>query len=412
MRDDIVIVGGGQAALSCAARLREGGHQGAVVMIGAEPWLPYQRPPLSKAYLLGKTEAGRLGLRAPEFFDTQRIAVRTGTRVHRIDRAGRAVELADGERLEYGRLVLATGSRARTLPETVAGGLDGVFTLRGIDDAERLRAALADAGRVLVVGGGYIGLEVAAIAAQTGRALTVVEQTDRLLRRVACAQTAAAVGALHGAHGVDVRTGASLARLMGDGSRVRAAVLDDGSTVAADLVLVGIGGIANDDLAAAAGLAVDGGILVDASCRTSDPAIFAAGDCAVFPFAGRRVRLESVQNAVDQGIAVADALLGRDVAYAPVPWFWSDQYDAKLQSVGLALDYDRVIPVAAARAGGWAFWYFRAGTAVAVDTINDARTHMAARRLFASGAALSPDHLLSSQFDLMQYVRADARAAS
>ncbi|MEP6057754.1 MAG: FAD-dependent oxidoreductase, partial [Nitratireductor sp.] len=203
MRDDIVIVGGGQAALSCAARLREGGHQGAVVMIGAEPWLPYQRPPLSKAYLLGKTEAGRLGLRAPEFFDTQRIAVRTGTRVHRIDRAGRAVELADGERLEYGRLVLATGSRARTLPETVAGGLDGVFTLRGIDDAERLRAALADAGRVLVVGGGYIGLEVAAIAAQTGRAATVVEQTDRLLRRVACAQTAAAVGALHGAHGVD-----------------------------------------------------------------------------------------------------------------------------------------------------------------------------------------------------------------
>lgn len=408
MFTDIVIVGGGQAGLSCATRLRDGGHDGAIMIIGDEPWLPYQRPPLSKAYLLGKTNAERLALRSSEFFDKAGITLRTATRVRRIDRDRRELELDDGSRLGYGRLVLATGSRARSLSEAVAVGLEGIFSLRAICDAERLRDGLTVATNVLVVGGGYIGLEVAAIAAQLGRTVTIVEQADRLLQRVACSQTAASVRELHSAYGVGIKTLTGVAQLSGDGTRVTRALLNDGTTVPADLVLVDIGGIANDELAASAGLAVRNGIVVDASCRTSDPDIFAIGDCAVFPFAGRLIRLESVQNAVDQGIAVADAILGRPVVYNPVPWFWSDQYDAKLQSVGLALDYDRVIVVEAERAGGKAFWYFRACEAVAVDTINDAKTHMAARRLFGSGARLTPELLLTPQFDLMQHVRAVA----
>ncbi len=411
MRDDVVIIGGGQAALSCAVHLREAGHEGAIAIVGEEPWPPYQRPPLSKAFLQGQTTVDRLIFRPPEFFETFRISVRTRQRVMRIDRARQMIELSGGETLGYAKLVVATGSRARTLPKDVTQGLAGLFTLRSIDDAVVLRQALIDASRVLVIGAGYIGLEVAAVSAGLGHQVTVVEIADRILKRVACAQTAQAIGDLHMTHGVKLITGAGLDRFSTSGGRVTGALLTDGTEIPADLVVVGIGGAANDELAAASGLEVRNGIVVDQFCRTSDPNVLAAGDCAVFPFDRRMVRLESVQNAVDQGIAVAHVIAGRPAEYKPIPWFWSDQYDAKLQSVGLPFDYDQVVALRTARANGSAFWYLRAGNAVAVDTINDGKTHMAARRLFGSNARLTADLLLNPQFDLMQHVRTAQPAA-
>jgi len=245
-----------------------------------------------------------------------------------------------------------------------------------------------------------------------GHQVTVVEVADRILNRVACAQTAQVVADLHIGHGVKLITRIGLDRFSASGGRVTGALLTDGSEIPADLVVVGIGGAANDELAATSGLAVANGIVVDRFCQTSDPNIFAAGDCAIFPFEGRMVRLESVQNAIDQGIAVANVIAGKPAEYKPVPWFWSDQYDAKLQSVGLPFDYDQVIALRTARADGSAFCYVRAGHAIAVDTINDAKTHMAARRMFESNGRLPAELLLNPQFDLIQHVRTGLQEAS
>lgn len=412
MRDDVVIIGGGQAALSCAVRLRESGHEGEIAIVGEERWLPHQRPPLSKTFLVGKMDIDRLSLRPQEFFEKSRIVVHTGQRVIRIDRSRQEVELSGGGRLGYAKLVMATGSRARTLPNDSTKDLAGLLTLRTIDDAEVLRQALIDASRVLVIGAGYIGLEVAAISAGMGHQVTVVEIADRILNRVACAQTAQVVADLHMGHGVKLLTRIGLDRFSASGGRVTGALLTDGSEIPADLVVVGIGGAANDELAAASGLAVANGIVVDRFCQTSDPNILAAGDCAKFPFEERMVRLESVQNAIDQGIAVANVIAGKPAEYKPVPWFWSDQYDAKLQSVGLPFDYDQVIALRTARADGSAFCYVRAGHAIAVDTINDAKTHMAARRMFGSNGRLPAELLLNPQFDLIQHVRTGLQEAS
>ena len=412
MRDDVVIIGGGQAALSCAVRLRESGHEGEIAIVGEERWLPYQRPPLSKTFLVGRMDIDRLSLRPQEFFEKSRIVVHTGQRVIRIDRSRQEVELSGGGRLGYAKLVMATGSRARTLPNDSTKDLAGLLTLRTIDDAEVLRQALIDASRVLVIGAGYIGLEVAAISAGMGHQVTVVEIADRILNRVACAQTAQVVADLHMGHGVKLLTRIGIDRFSASSGRVTGALLADGSEFPADLVVVGIGGVANDELAAASGLAVANGIVVDRFCQTSDPNILAAGDCAKFPFEERMVRLESVQNAIDQGIAVANVIAGKPAEYKPVPWFWSDQYDAKLQSVGLPFDYDQVIALRTARADGSAFCYVRAGHAIAVDTINDAKTHMAARRMFGSNGRLPAELLLNPQFDLIQHVRTGLQEAS
>lgn len=412
MQDDVVIVGGGQAGLSCAARLRERGYQGDVTIVGEEPWPPYQRPPLSKAYLLGQTTSERLQLRSREFYEKAGIALRLGQSVSRIDRTARRVEFPDGDALGYGKLVFATGSRARTLPQSARSGLEGIFTLRSIADADALRQALRKSTSVAIVGGGYIGLEVASVCARMGHKVTVIEMAGRILNRVASAQTAEAVRRLHQRHKVRIVTDAKLCAFLEQDGRVAGISLIDGTEFDADLALVGIGGVANAELAAAAGLVVDGGVVVDEFGRTSDPDIHAVGDCAVFPFAGRPIRLESVQNAIDHGAAVADVLVGQPSKYDPTPWFWSDQYDTKLQTVGLPLDYEEAVSVQPENGDGFACWYFKDGYAVAVDTLNDAKTHMASRRLFSAGVKLSRDEILSPNFDLPQYARANVKSTS
>jgi 3-phenylpropionate/trans-cinnamate dioxygenase ferredoxin reductase subunit len=385
MRARIVVVGAGQAGASLAAKLRALGHDGPLTLIGAEPAPPYQRPPLSKAYLKGELARERLYLRPESFYAAHGVELLTGLRVAAIDRRARTVLLSDGSRLPYDRLALTTGSAPRRLPAGIGGDLDGVLVMRSLADADALAARLAPGARALVVGGGYIGLEAAAVMVEAGLDVTLIEVAARILSRVAAPATADRIRALHRAHGVDLREGTGLARLHGEGGRLTGATLADGKTHAADLALVGIGVAPETDLAEAAGLIVENGVRVDVAGRTSDPDVFAAGDCASFPHAGRLIRLESVPHAIDHGEAVAAAMLDHDVAYLARPWFWSDQYDVKLQIAGLNDGWQRTVVREGPRPGSASVWYYAGPRLLAVDALNDPRAYMTAKRWIEAG---------------------------
>lgn len=387
---DIVVIGAGQAGAALAARLRALGHQGAITLIGEEPSPPYQRPPLSKAYLLGDMPAERLWLRAPSFYAEAAITLRLGAPVTAIDRATRQVSVG-GATLGYDHLVLATGSVPRRLPAGRGGALAGVYTVRTLADVDAMRPEFAAGRRLVVIGGGYVGLEAAAIASKLGLEVTVVEIAPRILQRVAAPETSDWIRALHVGHGVQILEGIGLERLEGEG-RVSAAVLTDGRVLPCDFVVAGLGILPATDLAAAAGLALDNGIAVDELGRTSDPAIWAAGDCASFPWQGGRLRLESVQNAIDQAEAVAANILGAGQPYRPKPWFWSDQYDVKLQIAGLNTGYDRVV-TRGPEGGSVSFWYYRGATLLAVDAMNEPRAYMVGKRLIEAGQSPAPEQV-------------------
>lgn len=396
----IVIVGAGQAGASLAARLRALGHRGPLTLIGEEPALPYQRPPLSKAYLKGELPAERLHLRPASFYAAEAIDLRTGVRVTAIDRRAREVALSDGTRLPWDRLALTTGAAPRRLPEGMGGDLDGVLVLRNLADADALAARLKPQARALVVGGGYIGLEAAAALRGAGLAVTLIETAPRILARVAAPETADYFRALHLSHGVDLREGTGLARLVGTDGRLTDAILSDGTDLPVDLALVGIGVAPETDLAQAAGLAIENGVAVDAAGRSSDPAIFAAGDCASFPLGEVRIRLESVPHAIDQAEVVAAAMLGQPVAYEARPWFWSDQYDVKLQIAGLNFGWRRIVVRPGARPGSQSVWYFDGALLLAVDAMNDPRAFMTARRWIEAGRSPDPDLVADPATDL------------
>jgi 3-phenylpropionate/trans-cinnamate dioxygenase ferredoxin reductase subunit len=384
----VVIVGAGQAGAALAARLRALGHAGEIVMLGDEPAPPYQRPPLSKAYLLGEMEEERLWLRSPDFWAENNIDLRLGQPVTSLDPVGKSITIG-GEVLAYDALALTTGSTPRRLPAAIGGDLQGVYTVRTLADVDAMRAEFLPDRKVIIVGGGYIGLEAAAVAAKLGLHVTVLEMAPRILQRVASPQTSDYVRALHQAHGVTVLEETGLDRLVGDG-HVTGALLKDGRTLPADFVIVGVGITPNTQLAEAAGLVIENGIATDALGRTSDPAIWAAGDCASFPWRGGRLRLESVGNAIDQAEAVAANILGAAQPYEAKPWFWSDQFDLKLQIAGLNTGYDHI----ATRQGegeAVSFWYYRGETLLAVDAMNDARAYMVGKRLIEGGKSPSPD---------------------
>lgn len=386
MNGRVVIVGAGQAAASCIAALRAVDATRPIILIGEESSLPYQRPPLSKSGLTGSVPADGLLIRPESWYEG--IALRLDCRVEEISRRDGRITLGNGERLAYDQLLLCTGSRARRLDREAGGDLDGVHTLRSLADAARLNAELLPGRRLLVIGGGYIGLEVAAAARSRGLSVQLVEAGPRLLGRVASVATAEHFRALHSARGVEIRESTSVRRLIGKG-RVQRAILSDGTEGEVDVVVVGIGGLANDELAARAGLETANGIVVDAHCRTGDPDILAAGDCASFPLNGRSVRLESVQNACDQGEIAAATLSGQPRAYAPVPWFWSDQYETKLQIVGIGQGHDTVVERPGKRNGAKSIWYFRGDELLAVDAIDDPSSYMIGRRLLTTG--IRPD---------------------
>lgn len=396
----IVVVGAGQAGASIVETLRAEGHAGPVTLLGDEGAAPYQRPPLSKKYLLGEMTRDRLLLRPEAFFAERGIDVRPEAGVASVDAGAKTLTLSDGETLAWDKLAFATGARPRLLPAELGGALAGVHPVRTLADVDAMRAAFEPGRRLLVVGGGYIGLEAAAVAAKLGLSVTVIEAAPRILGRVACAETAAWFAALHRGHGVDLREGVGLRRLEGEAGRLTHAVLADGGTLEVDFAVVGIGVLPNTELAEAAGCALDNGIAVDAACRTSVADVFAAGDCASFPWRGARVRLESVPNAIDQGAACARAMLGVETAYDPSPWFWSDQYDVKLQIAGLAKDWTRIVTRPGARDGSVGHWYFRGPELIAVDAMNDPRGYMTGKRWLEAGHSPDPEALADPARDL------------
>jgi 3-phenylpropionate/trans-cinnamate dioxygenase ferredoxin reductase subunit len=392
----VIVVGAGQAGSSCVAKLRNGGFDGQITLIGEEPVPPYQRPPLSKAYLMGDMTQERLLLRPAAFYDENDIQLRMKTRVDAIDAAKQTISVG-AETLHYDDLVLTTGSIPNRLPDRICGALDGVFVVRDLADVDAMAPRFVDGEKVLIVGGGYIGLEAASVAAKLGLQVTLVEMADRILQRVAAPETSDFFRDLHIKHGVDLREGVGLEHLVGD-TAVNGAQLTDGTKLDVNFVIVGVGIAPSTGLALAAGLALENGIKVDAHGRSSDPHIWAAGDCASFPYRDTRIRLESVPNAIDQAEVVADNIMGASKGYVAKPWFWSDQYDVKLQIVGLNTGYDRV--VTRRKGDAVSFWYYEGTTLLAVDAANDPRGYMVGKRLIEAGKSPDPEAIVDPDTDL------------
>ncbi|MEM6729758.1 MAG: FAD-dependent oxidoreductase [Pseudomonadota bacterium] len=400
--DRIIVIGAGQAGASLTGKLRALGHEGEITLIGEEPAPPYQRPPLSKKYLLGEMPLERMYLKAEESYAEAEISLRLGQAVTAVDTAARIVKLGD-ENLAYDQLAFTTGSVPRRLPASIGGDLKNVFLVRTLADVDAMSPAFKEGARVLIIGGGYIGLEAAAVAAMKGLKATLIEAADRILKRVAAPETSDYFRALHTGHGVDMRESVSLTRLTGDGV-VTGAELSDGTTLDIDFAIVGVGIDPATALAEGADIACENGITVDDLGRTSAPGVWAAGDCASFPYRGAPTRLESVPHAIDQAEAVAENMLGADKPYLAKPWFWSDQYDVKLQIAGLNTGYDRVV----VREGekGQSNWYFRGAELLAVDAMNDARGYMIGKRLIEAGKSPAPEALADPATDLKALLKA------
>ena len=396
MYEHIVIAGAGQAAVQAVDTLRRRGFTGKLSMVGDEPWLPYQRPPLSKKYLAGALERERLIIRPAQFFAAHQVDTQLGRRVSEILRREQRVRLDDNTLLAYDALLLATGSRPRSLaaPGTE---LAGVHVLRTLADADRIRAECAPGGRMVIIGGGYIGLEVAATARGLGLEVTVLEMAERVMSRVTCAQVSAFYESEHARQGVRILCNARVRALAADprSGRVRAVLTEEGGEHPADIVIVAVGVAPADELARAAGIECENGIVTDVHCRTSQEAIYAAGDCAshLNRQYGRHLRLESVDNAFEQGSTVALNLLGTATAHDKVPWFWSDQFDLKLVIVGVSHGYDTVILRGAPASRSFSACYLRGGELIAIDTVNQPKDQMAARKLIAAHVRPNPDKL-------------------
>ncbi len=405
----VLIVGAGQAGFQVAASLRMEGYEGPIRLIGDEPNLPYQRPPLSKGFLIGHQDIDATVLRPLAFYQSHRIDLMTGEKVIAIDRLAGSVSLASGVTLPYEALVLAVGARNRALP--VKGvELDGVCYLRTDAEAVEIRQRLEQARDIVVIGGGFIGLELAAAARSLGKSVRVLEVQSRLMPRVVSPILSDFYRDVHTSQGVEISLGIALSEIAGNHGKVSGIVLNDGAVCPADLVLVGIGVVPNIELAPDAGLSVSNGIVVDENLRTEDQSIYAIGDCAYHPnpfadpsgnsFGGARVRIESVQNAVDQAKCIAAAIVGRSEKYRAVPWFWTDQFDIKLQMAGLSGGCDRVVTRGELESRKFSVFYFRDGRLAAVDSVNRPGDHLAGRKLIAAGTKITPEQAADPSVDL------------
>jgi 3-phenylpropionate/trans-cinnamate dioxygenase ferredoxin reductase subunit len=405
----IVIIGAGQASVQAAEALRTSGFEGSITLLGNEPYGPYHRPPLSKAWLAGEMDSAQLVMRAPEILARKNIELRTNVTVTAIDRAAKQVILSDGSSLPYTGLVLATGSTPRSLP-LPGGDAQGVFALRSRDDAsaitERMALCIEKQLPVIVIGGGFIGLEVAATARKKGLSVTVLEAAPRLLGRVLAPMLSDWYADLHRSHGATLVLDARIAAIETDAQNAVTGVrMADGHVYPAGLVVVGIGVAANDQLAVAAGLECERGIVVDACSRTSDPAIVAAGDCTARRLPdGNLIRLESVQNATEQGKSAAAALLGTDKPFTATPWFWSDQYDKKLQMAGLSMGADQWAVRGDMAAGTFSVYHFKGDKLLAVDSVNASKDHLLARKLLDAGVSPTLAQAGNLGFDLASLV--------
>ena len=401
----IVVIGAGQAGSSLVAKLRAEEFHGQITLIGAEDVPPYQRPPLSKSYLLGDMTKERLYLRPAAFYADNNVDLRLDTRAVSIDPIAKTVKLSDDSILSYDELALTTGSHPRTLPEAVGGMLDGVFCVRDLKDADTMAPAFVAGKKVLIIGGGYIGLEAAAVASKLGLQVTLVEMADRILQRVAAPETSDYFRALHKSHGVDLREGVGLDHLIGT-DHVTGAKLTDGSEIDIDFAIVGVGIMPASILAQSAGLDVANGITTNEMGQTSDPHIWAAGDCASSRFKGETIRLESVGNAIDQAEVVAKNMMGAGQPYVPNPWFWSDQYDCKLQIAGLNIGHEAVYVRLGDAASVQSHWYYKGAELLAVDAMNDPRNYMIGKRLIEAGKSPAPSFITDPDTDMKALLRA------
>jgi 3-phenylpropionate/trans-cinnamate dioxygenase ferredoxin reductase subunit len=399
----VVIAGGGHAGGAVAAFLRQYGFDGDITLVGEEEFLPYQRPPLSKGWLLELMEAEHVELRPAAFYQENRIALRLGCRIAGIDRAARRLQLEDGESIGYDSLVLATGC-SPLLPPIPGIDSEGVLTLRGVRDAERLKATIHAGAKVVIVGGGYIGLEVAASASMSGAQVTVVERAPRVLARVAHPALSELLTGVHAEHGVRIETGRCVARIVLHAGKVGAVVLDDGRELAADVVLIGVGGRPNDGLAQAAGLTCDDGIVVGLDARTSDPHIYAIGDVTrrPLPLYDCMARLESVPNAMEQAKQAASAITGRAAPAPEVPWQWSDQYGLKIQIAGYPIGADNVVLRGDVDAQMLALFHFQDERLLAVEAVNAPAEFMAGRQLIGRKGTLDKQRLMDMSLTMKQ----------
>lgn len=400
MTETVVIAGAGHAAGQVVASLRQKKFAGRIVLIGEESWLPYQRPPLSKKFLAGALSAERLYFKPASFYDDPDIEVHLGTRITAIDRDACSVISGDGDVFTYDKLVLALGSRPRTL-SLPGADLAGIHYLRGIDDVLKIQAEIRSGQRLVIVGAGYIGLEVAAVTAMLGVDVTVVEMEERVMSRVVSPQLSEFYQQEHQAHGVTLKLSTGTSGFSGS-KKLQYVLLDNGDKLAADLVVVGVGIVPNIELADAAELETENGIVVDDHCRTSDAKIYAVGDCTFHPNAvlGRSLRLESVHNALEQAKTAASNICGEEATYAQVPWFWSDQYDLKLQIVGLSQGYDEVVMRGDPLTRSFACLYLRDGQLIAVDAVNNPKDFMQSKALIANRARIDPRQLANTEVAL------------
>jgi 3-phenylpropionate/trans-cinnamate dioxygenase ferredoxin reductase subunit len=399
---NIIVVGGGQAGAQAVDTLRREGYTGRLVLIADEPELPYQRPPLSKKFLSAELAADRLLFRHRSFYEDHRVELMLGVRAEHLDTNLRRLQLSNGGTLTYDRLLLCVGAVSRRL--TCPGAdLLGVHYLRNLADVAPIRAAFKPGARAVVIGGGYIGLETAATARKMGCEVTVLEMAGRVMNRVVAPCVSQYFAQDHRAHGIDLRCGVRVVAVEGR-DRAEQVVCADGSRHAADIVIVGVGAVANTGLAESAGLTCDNGIWVDEYCRTSVPDIYAAGDCTNHPSPrfGRRVRLESVDNAFEQSKAAALNMLGRATVHDRVPWFWSDQFDNKLLIVGLTLDHDSQVVRGDPESRSFSVCYLKDRELLAVETVNHSKDYMAARKLIADRAVMDAAKLADGNIALKE----------
>ncbi len=401
--EKIVVVGGGQAGLSLVAKLRSSGYQDEITMVCEEPELPYQRPPLSKKYLTGELEKDRLYLRPKSFYAENNIDLMLGCRCEEIDPYTSKIKV-NGKKVPYNQLVLTTGSHPVKLPPNLGGDLGGLYYIRDLADITSLKPEIVVGRNALVVGGGFIGLETASALISKGLHVTIVEAADRIMQRVVGPETSSYFRNLHRSNGARLLEGVGLKRLIGN-RRVSKALLSNDDELDIDIVIVGIGVRPADALAKNAGLDVANGIRVNQKGQTSQPNIWASGDCTSFPWGDSYIRLESVQNAIDQSETVAANIMGADENYEFVPWFWTDQYDTKLQISGLGAGYTNIITRAGIKENSVSYWYMRSDDLIAVDAINDPRSYMVGKRLLEQGIGVGPETLANPQADLKSLLR-------
>ena len=393
-----IVIGAGQAGAEVVSKLRDEGHEDRIVLIGQEDYLPYQRPPLSKKYMAGEMALERLFLRPKEFYQDKSIELHIGKSALKIDPNQQRVEFSDGS-LKYDHLVLTTGSKPRELPHYIGRKIKNLFTMRDLNDANSIEAFMKSGMRLLIVGGGYIGLEAAATARKFGVDVTLVEIEERILKRVAAKETSDYIRSLHISNGVKIKEAIGLDKLEIVGEKVLSASLTDGSDINVDFVIVGIGITPNTYLAEGANLKINNGILINEKCQTSVSNIYAAGDCTSFKYKNTLVRLESVGNAIDQATTVAQNIMKQNTSYTPKPWFWSDQYDLKLQIAGLNTGYDEVV-VRKGESRQVSHWYYKGQSLLAVDALNDPRCYMIGKRLIEANKSPSKNQLRDENFNL------------